>query len=178
MADVFRIRLRAGHHHCWEVDPKTGKFVERRRVDDEGNIVRKPKIDPFTKQFVRNQDGSAVMEDVIEKVQLDLNPGDEFWATRNLAKEDQYKFELVNGVSDNGLQQRPGETLDEMIDRLVAMRDGQKKESEAPQEEDDNLDGMSVAELREFAKRNGIDLGSANTKDKIAAVIRAAAQLV
>lgn len=40
----------------------------------------------------------------------------------------------------------------------------------------DSLDAMTVAELREFAREEGIDLEGANRKDQIIEAIRAATQ--
>lgn len=43
-------------------------------------------------------------------------------------------------------------------------------------EENFNLDGMTVAQLKEFAKENGIDIGEATKKQDIIDVIAAAAE--
>ena len=43
-------------------------------------------------------------------------------------------------------------------------------------EEGFNLDGMTVAQLKDFAKENGIDIGDATKKQDIVAAIMAAAE--
>ncbi len=46
----------------------------------------------------------------------------------------------------------------------------------APDTEDINLDSMTVAQLKEFAKENGIDIGDASKKQDIIDTIVAAAE--
>lgn len=45
-----------------------------------------------------------------------------------------------------------------------------------PGEESFNLDGMTIAQLKEFAKENGIDIGEATKKQDIIDAIAAAAE--
>lgn len=192
MAKVaMKLRLRAGTHTCWKIDPKTGKPVTVEKKHEDGTPVMKPKLNPYTgKMVVNEKTGEPVMEPVIERVQLHLKAGDEFYSMRDLVAGDPGgKFEYAEQYTpDNESLQRPGESFEDFVNRLVAIRDErQKADAEADMvaagdDEDDGagdgLPKMSVAELRAMAERNNIRLGTAKSKDEIIAALRKAVQTV
>ncbi len=78
---------------------------------------------------------------------------------------DEPEAEVFTAVSDEAINGRIG-AVDADADDIVIVRDG--KDLVIPNEAHEFVpDGMTVAELRAYAKEHGYDLGSARTKDAI-----------
>lgn len=58
------------------------------------------------------------------------------------------------------------------LDSIAAQQEPDKQQEPEQQQEPDILDGMTAAELKEFAKQNGIDLGEAKKKAEILEAIK------
>ena len=94
-----------------------------------------------------------------------------------------YEYELIGGLHDqgDGKVYRRGDHLESGLEldklhpgKFRRMGAGGVAAAEPEKKPADSLDGMTVAQLREFAEGEEIDLGSATKKSEIVKTIRAA----
>lgn len=92
------------------------------------------------------------------------------------------KVELLKGVKYKGEPYKKGESIEveskdiaEMIAKGVVSEDTQIPEIDEDKEPlETDINKMKVDELKDYAEKNGIDLGDATKKDDILAVIKEA----
>lgn len=152
---MAKYKLVAGRHTQNEI--KDGKVVmidhPEGKTDRDGKVLIVPK-------------------------EVRYNPGDEFEALVDLVKTQNrrgsIKFEYAgrNVNPDDPFLRREGESARAFAARMAALADDEETAPALPAA--DELDSMTVEQLRKMAKEDRVDLGTAKSKDEIIKAIRAA----